>query len=239
MKMWSRMEYDADGRLTARLVHNANGSEWTMRYTYDNSGRMLKIESGNEGQPLTETIYSYSDQGRPLKITSNRTPDNPVTFHYDDSGRRTKIQRSSAADYMPNVASAVPPFDSADRPPNLPGGGTATTVHDEQDRPTEVQVRDSQGEVVSRSIRKYDEHGRIAEEHHILDNPETMIPAELRTRILSESGRSLVELRSELTRLMGGQAGPSSIAYDYDAHSRIIQTRRRIFNRERIIETSY
>ena len=38
---------------------------------------------------------------------------------------------------------------------------------------------------------------------------------------------------------MGGQAGPSSIAYYYDAHGHITQTRRRIFNREQLIETTY
>ena len=55
---------------------------------------------------------------------------------------------------------------------------------------------------------------------------------------MKESGSSVVELRLELTRLIGGRAGPSSIAYYYDAHGHVIQTRRRIFNREQLIETT-
>jgi hypothetical protein len=93
--------------------------------------------------------------------------------------------------------------------------------------------------VVSRTIRIYDEQGRIAEEQQILDNPETIIPAESRSRILKESGMSLEDLREQLTRLMGGQAGPFSIAYSYDTRGNIKQTLRRIFIREEVIETTY
>jgi len=152
-KAWSTIEYDADGHLTARRIRNSDGSEWVTRHTYDPSGRALKITSGNEGQPTTETIYSYSDDGRLLSITNSRTPDSPVIFRYDERGRKTKVQTSNPADYRPNVGIAGSPIEAADMPPNLPGGGSATTIYDEHDRPTEVQIRDSQGEVVSRAIR--------------------------------------------------------------------------------------
>jgi hypothetical protein len=39
--------------------------------------------------------------------------------------------------------------------------------------------------------------------------------------------------------MMGGQSGPSSIAYSYDTQGRVTQARRRIFNEEHIIETRY
>jgi YD repeat-containing protein len=95
MKAWSRMEYDVDGRLTARLIHNANGSEWVTRYTYDNSGRILKIQSGSEGQPLTDTIYSYSDQGRLLTITNSRSPANT---RYCIPGRLQRVAQPRSQD---------------------------------------------------------------------------------------------------------------------------------------------
>ena len=39
-----------------------------------------------------------------------------------------------------------------------------------------------------RSVRIYDSQGRIIEEKQILDNPETIIPAEIRAKLLEESG---------------------------------------------------
>jgi hypothetical protein len=170
-KNWYKTEYDIDGHLLARRIPNSDGSEWVTQYTYGTSGNLLKIASGKEGEPPAESIYSYDDQGRLLSIGANRTPDNPVTFHYVERGRKTSVQVSSPTDYRPDVVVAGNPFEVADRAPNLQGGGTAITVYDEHDRPTEVQVRDAQGELMSRAVRVYDEHGRVTEERQILDDP--------------------------------------------------------------------
>ena len=228
-----------DGHRTVVRIRNFDGSEWVTRYTYDASGRLLKTTSGKEGEPATEIIYSYDGQGKLLKMTDSRKPDNAVIFHYDEHGRKTKLQVSYPADYRPNVAVGGSPFQAADAPPNLPGGGSAMTIYDEHDRPIEVQVRDAQGEVVSRAVRTYDAHGRVAEEKQILDNPETIIPAEVRAKILAQSGASLKELRDRLTDLMGGQSGPYSTTFSYDPQGRVTQTHRRIFNHEEEIETTY
>jgi hypothetical protein len=136
------------------------------------------------------------------------------------------------------VADARSPFDAADSPPNLPGGGSATTVHDERDRPIEVHVRDASGQVISRAVRSYDEEGRVSEEHLIWERPESMFPPEARTEFL-KTGIPIEEFRRQLMEVMGGEPGPSSIAYGYDARGRVTQTRRRIFNEEHVIETSY
>jgi YD repeat-containing protein len=242
-KSWYKTDYDVEGRIISTRMRNSDGSEWVTRDTFDASGHLLKSAWGNEGEPTTERVYSYDDQGRLLNITDSRTPDNPVTFRYDERGRKTKVQASRPADYQPNTAVAGSPFQVADMAPNLPGGGSATTVYDEHDRPVEVQVRDARGELVSRAVRIYDAQGRVTEEKQILDNPETIIPAEAREKILEESGGSREELREQLreqlTKLMGGHAGPFSIAYSYDAQGRVQQTRRRIFNEEAGIETTY
>jgi hypothetical protein len=232
-------EYSVEGRVITRRTHNSDGSEWVIRYTYVGSGRLLKTASGVEGEETTETLYSYDDQGRVRNISDSSRPDNPVTFRYDERGKKTKIQISHPVDYRPNTAVAGSPFECADRAPNLPGGGSATTAYDEHDRPTEVQVHDARGELMSRAVRVYDAEGRVSEEQQILDNPETIIPAEAREEILKSSGASLHELREQLTKLMGGQAGPFAIAYRYDAEGRVRQTHRRIFNEEHAIETTY
>ena len=190
-----------------------------------------------------ETIFSYNDDGKLVKITKSDAPENPTVFHYDENGRKTKVQGSRAVDYRSGVASCGSPFQIADNAPNLPGGGTATTIYDEHDRATKVQVRDAQGDLVSRAVRIYDPQGHVVEEKQILDNPETMIPAEARAKMLEESGVSVdqlrQELRAQLTKLMGGQSGPYSVSYRYDTHGRVNHTSQRIFNEEQEIETIY
>jgi hypothetical protein len=200
---------------------------------------LLKTTDGNGKEPTAEAIYSYDDGGRLLSITDSRRPLSPVTFRYDENGRKTKLEISRPEDYQPNVAVAGYAFQAVDRAPNLPGGGSATTFYDEHDRATEVQVRDVEGEIVNRAVRIYDAQGRVSEEKQILDNPETLIPAEMRAEILKASGASREELHEHLRRLMGGQAGLFSIAWSYDQRGRITQTLRRIFNEEHTIETTY
>jgi hypothetical protein len=149
------------------------------------------------------------------------------------------VQIFRPEDYRPNTAFAGSPFEIATMGPNLPGGGTATTVYDEHDRPTEIQAHDAQGELVSRAVRIYDAQGNVSEEQQILDNPETIIPAKSRLEFLKSSGTSLQGLREELTKLMGGKTGPYSIAYEYYTQGRVERTRRRIFNKEDMIENTY
>jgi hypothetical protein len=116
--------------------------------------------------------------------------------------------------------------------------GSATTIYDEHDRATEVQVRDANGELVNRALRTYDAQGRVVEEKRILDNPETIIPSGVRAKILEQSDlpadQLRQELRTQITMLMAGQPGAYSVSYICDTRDRINQTSRRIFNRELI-----
>jgi len=211
----STSEYDMAGHLMNMRSRNSDGSEWVTHYAYDSSGRLLRTTSGVEGQASRETNYSYDEQGRLQKISGGgRTEEeDPIVFRYDDHGRKSKIEVSRPADYRPGVAEGGSPFEATDRAPNLPGGGSATTTYDEHHRATEVQVRDAGGELVKRAIRTYDEEGHIFEEKQILDNPETMFPAEVFARIAEQSGTSpdqlRQELRAKLTELMAGQSGPT------------------------------
>ena len=115
-------EYDADGRILTTRSRNSDGSQWVVRYGYDASGRLLKTTSGIEGKALTETTYSYDQLGRLQNISDGGRRDSPVSFRYDERGRKTKIEISCSADYRPNTAVCGSPFEVADRAPNLPGG---------------------------------------------------------------------------------------------------------------------
>ncbi len=242
-RSWYATEYDVEGRVKVTRTRNSDGSEWVTRYTYDASGNQLKTACGKEDEPNQETNYFYGGHGRQLHITDSRTPDNPITFRYDERGRKTKVGVFRSADYRPNAFVAGSPFEVADMAPNLPGGGSATTIYDEDDHATEIQIRDTQGKLVSRTVRIYDAEGRIGEEKQILDKPEAIIPMDAFEKMLEASGASREELREQLrgqlTKLMGGQVGPFSIVYNYDAQGRVYQMRRRIFNQEDLIETTY
>lgn len=239
----STTKYDPAGRVLSKSVRQSDGSQWITRNTYDTAGRLLKTVSGIEGQAMAETAYSYDCEGRLQSITDGNKQDNAVTFKYDEIGRKTKIDISRPADYRPNVASGGSPFESLDHAPNLPGGGTAITTYDENDRATEVQVRDANGDLVNRAVRTYDPQGNIAEELQIVDDPARMIPPDARANLLEESGLSAdqldQELRMQLRKLMAGQMGPYSVAYSYDAQGRPALMRRRVFNKEEEIETTY
>lgn len=236
-------EYDTDGRIRITRSGNSDGSQWVTRYGFDASGRLLKTASGVEGTSLTETTYSYDQQGRLQNISDDNKPDSLVTFRYDERGRKSKIEISRPADYRSDVAVGGSPFEVVDRAPNLPGGGSATTIYDQHDRATEVQVRDANGELVNRALRTYDAQGRVIDEKQILDNPEMIIPSEVRAKIQEQSDlppdQLWQELRTQITKLIAGQSGPYSVSYIYDTHNRINHTSRRIFNQEEEIETTY
>ncbi len=233
---WSEMDYDEQGHLLARLDRNPDGSVWAVRNTYNASGKLIKTTSGKEGGPSDATHYAYDDQGRLTSITTNGAP--PVIFHYDEQGHKTKVQTSRAEDYRANVGTAGSPFVAADMPPNLAGGGTATTKYDENDRPTEVEVRNAQGELVSRAVSVYDNQGNIKEEKQILDDPIKIFPAEVQAKIASEPGQADA-FRAQLTQAMGGHEGFSSIGYTYDAQGRVIERAEQFFNQVERIETTY
>jgi hypothetical protein len=148
-------EYDSNGRILVTRRRNSDGSHWVTRSDYDPTSRLLKTASGVEGGTITETTYSYDQQGRLLNITAGDKPDSPAVFRYDERGRKSKIEVSSPADYRSNIAFGGSPFEAADRAPNLPSGGSATTLYDDHDRATEVQVRDASGKLVSRVLRRY------------------------------------------------------------------------------------
>ena len=235
--------YDPDGRILSTRSRNSDGSQWVTCYEYSNSGQLLKTASGIEGQALTETTYSYDPRGRIEKITTDSRSETPIFFRYDQHGGKTKVQTSRASAYRPHVATGGSPFEAADMAPNLPNGGTTTTTYDEHDRPTEVQVRDTHGQLVNRALRTFDARGQVSEEKQIYDNVMTMFPPETLQKLLDDSGLSAdqlrLELHAQLTELMKGQAGPYSASYRYDSGGRLIQTGRRIFNHADEIDNTY
>jgi hypothetical protein len=235
-------EYDLTGRIIETRGLQSNGKDWVTHYTYDASGKLLKRAWGNDGEPAQESIYTYDGQGRLLNIRGTGNTDSS-SFHYDEHGRKTKVQVSRPEDYRPNVATAGSPFESADRPPNLAGGGTATTIYDENDRPTEVQVRNADGELVTRTLRTYDSQGRVSDEKQVMESMAAMIPAEQLQKMLEKSGVSREQfkqqLQQQLTKFMGGHDAATAMSYTYDSQGRVKETHNRFFNEDHHTEITY
>lgn len=232
-------EFDPEGLLVRRTVQNPDGSEWEARFSYDPSGLPLKTISGMKGSALKETANEYDGFGRIQRTTSSAKSLEAATYIHDERGRKKKVQVSRREDYRPNLSFGGSPFEANDHAPNLPNGGTAATLYNEQDRPYEIEVRDEHGELVKRVTRTYDEKGNIEEETVILPDPTAILPAHLRERVLDQPGASLEDLRDQLSKIMAGQSGPYSVRYEYDVDGRVIKVHRRIFDREETVETSY
>ena len=240
-------EYDAQGRVSKILLPQSDGSQWVTRFEYGPSGQLLKTLSGTVGKTETATSYVYDDQGRIQRIVPDKhegeMPVQPISFQYDERARKTSTVTSSPADYRPNIATGGGPFEGLDFPPNLPGGGTSTTIYDEQDRPTEIEVRDANGDLIMHATRTYDPQGRVADEKQFHDNLAAMFNPEANEKILEESGLSPEQfaslLQSELPKLMGGHTDTYTISYAYDATGRLSHTSRRMLNHQDEIETTY
>jgi hypothetical protein len=244
----STTEYDREGRVSSTRVLQSDGSPWITHYEYSPSGQLLKVVSGTEGKEKSVTSYVYDAQGRiqrivPDKQSEGPTSFQPISFQDDEHGRRTSTVSSSAADYQPKMASGGGPFEALTFAPNLPGGGTSTTIYDEHDCPTEVEVRDAKGQLLMHATRTYDSQGRIIDEKQIHDNLAAMFSTAAHEKVLQEEGLSSEQfatlLQAELPKLMGGQSEAYTVSYSYDAHGRVSHTSRRIYNQQEEIDATY
>jgi hypothetical protein len=250
MKSWSKTEYDRDGRIVAfRRRGSSRGSgydgvEWVTRYVYSPAGLLLKVTSGQEGEPAVETVNHYDDQGRLQSTTVSGSPDNPIMFRYDTDGKKTRVAIVQPADNPPGTRAVSMSIDAffgkPEKAPNLSDGGSAITLYDANDRPTEVQLHDPAGTLISRTVRIYDDRGNVTEERQTLEDPLSMLPARDRSTILSQSGMSAQDLREKLTTLLGETGEMYSCHYEYDKLGRKTQMIRTMLNHsEDRAETSY
>ncbi len=215
-------EYSPDGRLLTNRVTNPDGSAWLTIYTYHPDGRLAKVVSGKPGEPGSDTVYAY-EAGRLLAITKNGGEGGRTEFHYDEQGRKSSIQTfdPKVLERAQNSAFSVSPWDAAVAAGiGVPLGGNISTIYDENDKPTEAQIRDTEGRVISRFVRKYDASGQISEEKPFLENPAALFldrfPAEERTKL----GPAEV---SVLSTLLAGRA-PAGNSFSYDPQGRVSKT---------------
>lgn len=236
-------EYSPDGRLLTSRIVQSDGSEWVIKsQTYDADGRLVKTASGRLGEPATESVYAYDDAGRLRSITNSPEKGKRTEFRYDEQGRKTttfqstqdtdagESQTGQRRDGVSIFAGSG--WDAAESGFSVPAGGSVTTIYGENDKPTELQVRDAEGRLVGRFVRTYDANGRIREENQILENPALQFSAEQRAEL---NDKKLLEAAYELWK----SSLNTGTSYTYDAQGRVAEVRERTSVFDRVTTTSY
>lgn len=221
-------EYSPDGRLLVTRTTNPDGSEWVTSRTYDSDGRLSKVISGQAGETGSQSDYTYDQVGRLSSTTNGGGERGRIDFHYDEQGRKTSVKSfdQKVLERAQNTASTLPPWDSAvECGIGVPIGGHITTIYDENDRPTEAQVHDPAGRLVSRFVRKYNENGQISEEKPFFENPALLLldrfPIE---QMAALTPAQISEFSNAMRTVMEGQA-PAGTYYSYDTQGRVSKTR--------------
>ena len=222
-------EYDPAGRIiSSRWSSDVGGTESIETWTYDGSGRLLRSTSRTRDGSPAEQVYSYDQNGRLLRIidaSGNRT-----NFQYDKHGRKIEIRNLSekpaetrgAVAVGLEVAFADVQGDSGFGPENLVNASSIKTTYNDRDQPGETQAYDSDGRLLSRLVRTYDEKGRITDVKTIVEDPTSMFPAKAQADMIKESGVSLEEMRAQLKKVLGS-LGESKKSYTYDSQGRITE----------------
>ncbi len=158
------LRFRPDGKLKESEFHNPDGSIARSSYIYDEAGRLIETRFRRVGEITgTSMYYSYDTQGRPIRTESadeKGTRTELETYHYDPSGRKTKIQ------FMPkHEDTAGVSYDiGASMMLSAAAAATMTTSYDDRDQPTEVLAHDATHNLLQRMISTYDSDGRLVKE---------------------------------------------------------------------------
>jgi hypothetical protein len=215
-------EYGPDGRILRTRQGQPNGQEWSSTRTYDAQGRLLKQTSGNSGGPTFAQTYSYDETGRLTGIRSSDKDRTMMRFEYDDQGQKKKIGTFDPLPVHPNVAYDGPRWEGVDLPfGQLPNGGSITTIYNEHGFPIEGQLRDSNGQLVSRILRTVGENGTTTSEKVVLEEPatESLVPPEL-------AAQSNAAQNKAIAAFIGRSFYSGRISYSYDSQGRMTRKER-------------
>jgi YD repeat-containing protein len=237
-------EYGIDGQLLTsrhemdgKPSYSTSSSDYVHTEVHDSQGRLEKSIWGYRGEPVSETLYTYDDAGRLLTFTN--TGINRYEFHYQPDGSKVSIETfdRKIIEQHQNSISASPEWVAAQAGSGVPIGGNVTMIYDPDDHPIEMQVRDADGQVVTRIVRTYDAEGRITEEKLL----EKSMPASLLNWMPSEERAQLTpaQLKAYSKGLYALIKNPIGTTFAYDAQGRITETRERNVMSEETTKISY
>jgi YD repeat-containing protein len=217
-------EYDPDGRLLASRS-TYPGGEWENTWTYDADGRVLRTTNKSGGSSSVQ-IYAYDERGRLLSIANSNGP--RTDFHYDSEGRKTETQTIPPRPGDLHTTVGLGAFaGSMEGGYGLYEGGTVTKRYDDHDVPIESQVRDSEGNLVTRIIRSYDSKGRLTAERTIPENWEIGFAKQMLAKAPEEyrTEEGLKQVTAQLRATLGAFGRDTERSYTYDAQNRLTGNR--------------
>ena len=118
-------------------------------------------------------------------------------------------------------------------------GGNVTTFYDQNDQPTEAQILDAQGQIVSRIVRTYGANGQLSEEKPTFENlapaPLDRMPADQQAQMGPEQ---IKQMNNVMAAVMAGRS-PAGTTYTYDPQNRLITSRERNMIFEKTTSIAY
>jgi hypothetical protein len=113
------------------------------------------------------------------------------------------------------------------------------TIYNGNDQPTEAQLRDSQGRILTRIVRSYDANGRMIEEKQIQENPALIFFNKVGTEAQQQPTAAQLEaINSHMKWMLGGRNGTGT-SYSYDDQGRVTEIHERNFVVDKVTTTSY
>src|SRR5438477_7753009 len=114
-------------------------------------------------------------------------------------------------------------------------GGNVTTIYDSDDHPTERQVRNADGQVVTRIVRTYDAEGRITEERLLEKNMSFIdwMPPEEQAQLTAAQLKAYSKGPYALLK------NPVGTAFNYDSQGRVTRKHERNVEFEETTTISY
>jgi hypothetical protein len=175
-----------------------------------------------------------------LAISNNGGEGGRTDFHYDEQGHKTSIQNfdPKVLERAQNSMLSGSPWDAAvGAGIGVPLGGNLATIYDENDQPTEAQIRDATGRLVSRFVRKYDANGRLVEEDPVEENPALFFAERFAAEGQPQLTASQLEaMNTAMKSLLRGRSGTgTSYIYDEQGRTSKIHDRNFVFDKITII----
>jgi len=227
-------EYGLDGELLSvrsemdgQPLYSFSASDWLDTDVRDSQDRMVKKVYGRRGEPARENLYSYDDGGRLQTFTISEH--SRTEFHYPVDGGKISVQTfdPKTIEGIRGAADAGSGWYEAEMGVGVPMGGNVTMIYDSGDRPTEMQVRSADGQLVTRMVRTYDAQGRLTEEKYLEQNLDLLMldsmPPEKRASLSPDQIQQLHEFFGSLGKAERGTT------FTYDDQGRVTETRERNF----------
>ena len=87
-------EYNSEGKETAAIIYNEDGTLWERRErTYDSNGNILEMSTvSSDGTKTVDINYLYDKDGNPQEVTAYKKGEvsDRYVYEYDENGNRTK-----------------------------------------------------------------------------------------------------------------------------------------------------